>query len=55
MSKINKQTKKNDLAKQFSKIRTKGGHGPSKTLPKHGKVKTWNAEKKVKNRATSSK
>jgi hypothetical protein len=55
MSRINKQTKKAVLAKQFQKIRVSGSHGPSKTLPKHGKVKTWNAEKKVKNRATSSK
>jgi hypothetical protein len=42
MSRINKQTKKAVLAKQFTKIHKGGGKGPSRTVPKHGKKATYN-------------
>lgn len=40
MSRQSKAIKKKVEAKQFSKIRMDGGHGPSQTTPKHGKKKS---------------
>jgi len=47
MSRQSKQTKKQVLAKQFTAIRTSGGHGPARTKKLSGKVNTWYKAKKV--------
>jgi hypothetical protein len=43
MSRQSKARAKAVLAKQYSKTRKEGGHGPSKTAPKHTKerAKRW--------------
>lgn len=38
MSRQKKNARNLAIAKQFSALRTGGGHGPERTVPKHGKV-----------------
>jgi hypothetical protein len=53
MSRNSKQVKKANIAKQFTKIRQGGNKGPAKTVSKHGKVATYNATKRAKNKTAS--
>jgi hypothetical protein len=41
MSRNSKNSKRIAAAREMSKIRVAGGHGPSKTEPKHGKKNAW--------------
>jgi hypothetical protein len=41
MSRQSKQAKRLQAAREISKTRVAGGHGPSSTTPKHGKKNAW--------------
>lgn len=41
MSRNSKNAKRLQAAKEISATRKNGGHGPSKTEPKHGKKNAW--------------
>lgn len=41
MSRNSKNASRIKAAKEMSALRTKGGKGPAKTTPKHGKTRAW--------------
>lgn len=41
MSRNSKNAQRTKARKEMSALRTKGGKGPAKTAPKHGKKNAW--------------